>query len=43
MARLEAARIDGALAEAGGNRSRAARRLGMSRQGLWRKLKRRAP
>ena len=40
---LEAARIDKALSEAGGNCSRAARRLGMSRQGLWRKLNRRAP
>lgn len=41
IAALEAARIDQALAEAGGNRARAARRLGLSRQGLWRKLKRR--
>ena len=43
LAGLEAARIDQALREAGGNHSRAARRLGLSRQGLWRKLKRRAP
>ncbi|MFL5211701.1 MAG: sigma 54-interacting transcriptional regulator, partial [Microvirga sp.] len=43
MARLERARIDRAIAEAGGNRARAARRLGLSRQGLWRKLKRLAP
>jgi transcriptional regulator with PAS, ATPase and Fis domain len=42
LAGVEAARIDQALREAGGNRSRAARRLGLSRQGLWRKLKRRA-
>ena len=40
LARIERARIDRAIAEAGGNRSRAARRLGLSRQGLWRKLKR---
>jgi len=39
---LERARIEQALEEAGGNRARAARRLGISRQGLWRKLKRRA-
>jgi len=43
LAGLEAARIEQALSEAGGNCSRAARRLGLSRQGLWRKLKRRAP
>jgi len=43
LARLERARIDRAIAEAGGNRARAARRLGLSRQGLWRKLKRLAP
>jgi len=43
LAGLEALRIEQALREAGGNRSRAARRLGLSRQGLWRKLKRRAP
>ena len=41
-AAMEAARIAQALVESGGNRARAARRLGMSRQGLWRKLKRRA-
>jgi transcriptional regulator with PAS, ATPase and Fis domain len=39
---LERERIEQALEEAGGNRARAARRLGISRQGLWRKLKRRA-
>jgi len=43
LARLERARIDRAIDEAGGNRARAARRLGLSRQGLWRKLKRLAP
>ena len=43
LAALERARIDQAIEEAGGNRARAARRLGLSRQGLWRKLKRRAP
>jgi DNA-binding NtrC family response regulator len=37
---LERERIEQALAEAGGNRARAARRLGLTRQGLWRKLKR---
>ena len=39
---LEQARIEQALRDAGGNRAGAARRLGLSRQGLWRKLKRRA-
>jgi transcriptional regulator with PAS, ATPase and Fis domain len=39
---LERARIEQALQDAGGNRARAARWLGLSRQGLWRKLKRRA-
>jgi len=43
LAGFEAARIEQALSEAGGNCSRAARRLGLSRQGLWRKLKRSAP
>jgi transcriptional regulator of acetoin/glycerol metabolism len=38
--RLERARIDRALAEAGGNCAKAARRLGLSRQGLWLKLRR---
>jgi two-component system NtrC family response regulator len=42
MARLERARIDEALAASAGNRSRAARRLGLSRSGLWKKLKRAA-
>ena len=42
LASLERERIEQALVEAGGNRARAARRLGISRQGLWRKLKRRA-
>jgi transcriptional regulator with PAS, ATPase and Fis domain len=41
LARLERARIERAIEEAGGNRARAARRLGLSRQGLWRKLRRR--
>jgi transcriptional regulator with PAS, ATPase and Fis domain len=39
---LERARIDEALAASAGNRSRAARRLGLSRSGLWKKLKRAA-
>jgi two-component system repressor protein LuxO len=43
LAALERARIVQAIEEAGGNRARAARRLGLSRQGLWRKLKRDAP
>jgi two-component system NtrC family response regulator len=42
VAALEWVRIDQAIGEAGGNLARAARRLGISRQGLWRKLKRRA-
>jgi transcriptional regulator with PAS, ATPase and Fis domain len=37
---LERARIHEALVAAGGNRARAARRLGLSRSGLWKKLKR---
>ena len=37
---FERARIDRAIAEAGGDHARAARRLGLSRQGLWRKLRR---
>jgi two-component system NtrC family response regulator len=40
---LERARILDALDQSGGNRSRAARRLGLSRSGLWKKLKRVAP
>jgi transcriptional regulator with PAS, ATPase and Fis domain len=38
--RLERVRIDRAIAEAGGNHAKAARRLGLSRQGLWLKLRR---
>jgi len=40
MRRIERARIDRAIAEAGGNHAKAARRLGLSRQGLWLKLRR---
>lgn len=39
LARLETRRIQEALAEAGGNRSRAARLLGISTTTLWRKLR----
>jgi two-component system response regulator HydG len=37
---LEARLIRGALARAGGNRTRAARDLGLTRQGLWKKIRR---
>jgi two-component system NtrC family response regulator len=37
---LEVELIARAIARAGGNRSRAARDLGLSRQGLWKKLRR---
>ena len=37
---LEARLIHAAIASAGGNRTRAARALGLSRQGLWKKIRR---
>jgi two-component system, NtrC family, response regulator HydG len=37
---LEAELIQSAIARAGGNRTRAARSLGLSRQGLWKKIRR---
>jgi transcriptional regulator with PAS, ATPase and Fis domain len=37
---LEANLIRAAIARAGGNRTRAARSLGMTRQGLWKKMRR---
>jgi transcriptional regulator with PAS, ATPase and Fis domain len=40
LEQLERVRIDRAIAEAGGNHAQAARRLGLSRQGLWLKLRR---
>jgi len=43
LAELEARRIAQALEQARGNRARAARALGLSRQGLWKKLKRHDP
>ncbi|MGH7681593.1 MAG: helix-turn-helix domain-containing protein, partial [Candidatus Eiseniibacteriota bacterium] len=37
---LEARLIRAAIVRAGGNRTRAARALGMTRQGLWKKIRR---